>query len=163
MIEIMHDPLSQFFAHVGRRTLATGEVLFHTGDQVEQVFLLRAGQVLLVRHGADGSRMILHRAEPGDLLAEASVWSEVYHCDAVVRSTAEVAMAPRSEFRAALSRDPRIAEAWARRLARAVQAARLRAEIRGLRTVSERLDAWLGADGRLPERGGGRSWPRNSA
>jgi CRP-like cAMP-binding protein len=153
MIEIMPDPLDQFFADVGTRTLSAGEFLFHAGDPVQQVGLLRAGQVMLVRHGADGSRMILQRAEPGDLLAEASVWSDVYHCDAVVRSPAEVAMAPRSAFLAALARDPSLAEGWARRLARAVQAARLRAEIRGLRTVAERLDAWLGADSQLPDRG----------
>jgi hypothetical protein len=36
---------------------------------------------------------------------------------------------------------------------RAVQAARLRAEIRPLPRVANRLDAWLGADNRLPGRG----------
>jgi CRP-like cAMP-binding protein len=153
MIPIMRDPLDQFFADAGTLTLGAGETLFHAGDPVEQVFLVRSGDVMLVRHGADGSRMILHRAGPGDLLAEASVWSDRYHCDAVARSPTEVETVPRSAFRAALARDPELAEGWARRLARAVQAARLRAEIRGLRTVAERLDAWLGAEGRLPDRG----------
>jgi CRP-like cAMP-binding protein len=153
MIVIKSDPMTRFFASAATRSLGAGEYLFHAGDPVEQVFLLRAGEVLLVRHALDGSRMLLHRAAPGDLLAEASVWSDMYHCDAIVPSAAEVAVAPRSGFRAALSENPALAEGWARRLARAVQATRLRAEIRGLRTVAERLDAWLGADGRLPDRG----------
>ncbi len=62
-------------------------------------------------------------------------------------------MVSRSEFRTALSRDATLAESWAQSLSRALQAARLRAEIRGLRTVAERLEVWLGEDGRLPDRG----------
>ena len=41
-----------------------------------------------------------------------------------------------------------------RRLAHAVQEARMKSEIRTLRTVAERLDAWLSAkDGGLPPKG----------
>lgn len=46
-----------------------------------------------------------------------------------------------------------LAEAWAAHLARSVQAARLRAEIRTLRKVSERVDAWLGEGRALPDKG----------
>ena len=44
-------------------------------------------------------------------------------------------------------------ESWSALLARSVQAARLRAEIRSLPRVAERLDAWLGEGNALPERG----------
>ncbi|WP_233489021.1 hypothetical protein, partial [Rhodovulum sp. 12E13] len=61
--------------------------------------------------------------------------------------------APREVFRTRLKSDAGLAERWAQNLARTVQAARLRAEIRSLPRVADRLDAWL-ADGQsLPERG----------
>lgn len=46
------------------------------------------------------------------------------------------------------------AEAWARHLSSEVQRAWLRCEILALRTVAERLDAWLLTEGgALPEKG----------
>jgi CRP-like cAMP-binding protein len=60
---------------------------------------------------------------------------------------------PVSEFRRRLEQIPSLSGIWAAYLAHAVQAARLRAELRTLRTVAERLDAWLGGERSLPEKG----------
>ena len=49
--------------------------------------------------------------------------------------------------------DQDFAEAWAAHLAGEVRNARLRAEILTLKTVSERLDAWLADRDHLPEKG----------
>lgn len=46
-----------------------------------------------------------------------------------------------------------LADAWSAHLARSVQVARMRAEIRNLRTVAERVDAWQGEGRALPEKG----------
>ncbi|MFW6077468.1 MAG: Crp/Fnr family transcriptional regulator, partial [Hyphomicrobiales bacterium] len=56
-------------------------------------------------------------------------------------------------FLSALADDPALAASWSAILARGVQAARLRAEIRSLPKVAERLDAWLGEGNSLPEKG----------
>ena len=56
-------------------------------------------------------------------------------------------------FVARLRSDPDLAEVWARNLAHAVQAARLRAEIRSLPRVADRLDAWLAKGRSLPDKG----------
>ncbi|WP_372423114.1 Crp/Fnr family transcriptional regulator [Salinarimonas chemoclinalis] len=149
----MPDPIARLFENTPVRILEPGASLFRADDPVTHVFQVRSGEVMLVRHAGSGTRMILHRVPAGGIVAEASAWSRTYHCDAVAGWGASVAALPRATFRAALARDPGLAEHWAGELARAVQAARLRAEIRSLRTVSERLDAWL-ADGRaLPPRG----------
>lgn len=153
MIAIMREVVGRFFDDAPRRTFEPGESLFHRGDPVRSVFLLRSGHVDLVRHGATGTRMILHRAGAGSMLAEASVWSEAYHCDAVAVVASEVAVLPRTLFRSRLAGDPRLSEALAGALARALQSARLRAEIRSLTTVADRLDAWLDTGSSLPERG----------
>lgn len=155
MIVIMSGSIARLFDHAPRRALAEGEMLFGTGAPVGAMYMVVGGCIALMRHGPEGAAMVLHRALPGQVVAEASAWSDRYHCDAVATGSAEVAVLPRHAFRAALDGDATLAADWARQLAQAVQAARLRAEIRGLRGVSERLDAWLGAGGALPARG---SW-----
>lgn len=153
MIAIMSVSMELLFGDAPTRALRDGDVVFRVGAPVESVLFVRSGAVALVRHTQAGSRLVLHRARPGTIVAEASAWSETYHCDGVALGDTALAALPRAAFRAALAREPALLEAWAADLARAVQAARLRAEIRSLRTVPERLDAWLDAFGALPERG----------
>jgi len=88
------------------------------------------------------------------ILAEASVFAERYHCDAVAVLPTRTRAIAKSVLAAALARDPNLARAWAEHLAREVQAARLRAEILSLRTVAERLDAWVAMNARqFPSKG----------
>jgi CRP/FNR family transcriptional regulator, dissimilatory nitrate respiration regulator len=153
MIGIMSDLFEPLFIDAAAREFAAGDLLFRAGDPVVSMILLRAGQADLVRHTGHGLKMILQRAGPGQILAEASAWSEAYHCDAVAAEPCVAALLPRQVFVARLRSDPDLAELWARNLARAVQAARLRAEIRSLPRVADRLDAWLAEGHNLPEKG----------
>lgn len=71
----------------------------------------------------------------------------------IAAGAATVALTPLAAFRSALAAESRLADAWAAHLTRAVQAARLCAEIRTLRTVAARLNAWLEAGRTMPTRG----------
>lgn len=153
MIAVMYEPLSPIFAGARVVALASGAALFRAGAPVREMFQVRSGRVVLERHAASGDRLILHAATAGVVLAEASAYAAAYHCDAVAVEPTEVAAIPRARFRSALAADPALAEAWAAALARGVQAARLKAEIRSLPRVADRLDAWLDAENVLPERG----------
>jgi len=136
-------------------TFPRGAHLFHQDDPVRVVHVLREGAVQLRRHRPDGAFVVLQRAAAGDMLAEASVFAERYHCAALAIAPTRTRSVPVQALRAKLAEDPARALAFATHLAREVQAARLRAEILALRTVAERLDAWLAWQaGRLPERGG---------
>ncbi len=130
-----------------------GEWLFHSGDPVRSMYFVAEGAVDLARVTGAGAPVILQRARPGQVLAEASAYSAAYHCDARAITAASMRVVPVARFRERLARDTLLAEAWAAHLANAVQAARLRAEIRSLRTVAERLDAWLGEGRALPCKG----------
>jgi len=153
MIAIMLDGLSPLFEQGDEVALEPGQTLFHGGDPVRQVFLVKLGQMDLTRHGTGGQRAVLQRARAGDVLAEASAYSAQYHCAATAARPTRLRALPVHRFRDALQRDPALAEAWAATLARSVQAARMRAEIRGLRRVDQRLDAWLGENRHLPPKG----------
>jgi len=142
------------FAGGIERSLAPGAPLFLAGDPVRSMALVLEGRVDLVRATAAGGEVVLQRATAGQVVSEAAAYSETYHCDARTGARARLRLVSRDVFRARLRADPDVAELWAAQLARSVQAARLRAEVRSLRTVGARLDAWLGARGALPEKGG---------
>jgi len=138
-----------------RVVLGAGETLFRQGDAVRFLYLVRAGCVHLVRHDAGGGLAVMQRALAGMALAESSIFSEVYHCDAVAVADSELTRIVRADFRRAAEGDPRLMEDLARHLAREVQRARVRVEVLSKRTVRERLDAWLALnDGAWPARGG---------
>jgi len=136
------------------RRLPEGGFLFHRGDPVTSLFLVPEGTIELVRHRADGGMVILQRASRNAVLAEASVFSQRYHCDAFAASPSVVLAVPMTEVRSRLAQSPDFAEAWVEYLAHEVQEARLRSEILSLRTVARRLDAWLLSHGEpMPVKG----------
>jgi len=153
MLFPMRDALFPLFAGSRSLDLRAGQAVFLTGQRVEMIFMLRSGRAQLQRHTPHGARLILQNAVSGTVLAEASAYSENYHCDAVVIEAATLAALPKAAFIAALRDDPDLATAWSALLARSVQAARIRAEIRSLPKVAERLDAWLDEGHALPEKG----------
>ncbi|MDN3721980.1 Crp/Fnr family transcriptional regulator [Roseibium salinum] len=133
--------------------MAKDRAVFRSGDPVRSAYLVVAGQIDLVRHSGEGARMILHRSRSGQVVAEASVYERSYHCDGFAKETASLLAIPVTVFRDRLGANADLSERWAAHLAHSLQGARMQAEIRTLRTVSERLDAWL-ADARdLPPKG----------
>ena len=153
MIVIMSDAISLFFSQHPTRRAPAGTVLFLTGDTVSTVYFVRDGALALRRTTETGVEMILQTARSGDVLAEASAYSDTYHCDGLVLQDATYAAVARQKFREALKTDQALREAWDKRLARGIQSARSKAEIRGLKTVRERLEMWLALYGPLPAKG----------
>lgn len=153
MISIMSRAVGELFEMAAVRRHGAGQQIFHSGDRVRFLHLVETGRVDLVRQTRAGAQVILQRAGPGQVLAEASVYSAAYHCDARAITDTVLRVLPVSAFRRSLETTPGLAGVWAEHLAHAVQAARLRAELRTLRTVAERLDAWLGNGRALPEKG----------
>jgi CRP/FNR family transcriptional regulator, dissimilatory nitrate respiration regulator len=105
-----------------------------------------------------GSQLTTQRAGPGSILAEASLFSARYHCDAVADEQSIVQVVPIRKARAAFAEQPVLAAAWAHHLAQEVHRARTRAEIISLRTVSDRMDAWVALNGDVLRRKG--QWRR---
>ena len=149
MIVIMSEDLFPLFDGGFSRTLARDESLFLTGAPVRSMFLVTEGQVDLIRHTQSGLRILLHRVGSGAVLAEASAYSAAYHCDGTAACPAQVQSVALGTFRARLDASPD----WAARLAHGLQGSRLNAAIRSMRTVEERLEAWLADAKALPPKG----------
>jgi CRP-like cAMP-binding protein len=153
MIAVMSDALDILFAPAPLHRWPDGATLLHAGDAPSALYRVTRGRVLLRRSLADGAVITLQDAFPGDVLAEASAYAERYHCSAVAAGETEARALPLTAFRARIARDPLLAAGWAAHLARAVQSARFRIEVRSLPTVRARLDAWLSDGHALPGKG----------
>ncbi len=155
MIAIMFSELAAVLDGLPGRELdfRPGAPVFHLGDAVRLVHVVRAGVVHLIRYQEDGSALILQRAGAASILAEASVYSTRYYCDARAEIAAVTWAVPRDELRYRLAENPEFSQAWARHLAHEVQRARLHAEILSLKSVKARLSAWIAWNGALPRKG----------
>lgn len=131
-------------------TLAGGDVVFRAGDRARGLFCVEQGSVRLIRHLPDGSTATLHRANRGGLFAEAAVFADCYHCDAVAEQASLVRLFTKQSVRRALLLDETFAEAFTAHLARQVQDLRARIEILTLKSAADRVLAYL----RLHESGG---------
>lgn len=116
---------------VGRQRLKAGETLFRQDDPATAIYLVVAGRVRLVRHLEDGSSVVLHVARSSETFAEAALFADHYHCDAVAEATSEVSVIPKAGLLTVLETDPQ-----ARDL-------RARLELRNIRTAPDRIVAWL--------------------
>lgn len=156
MIAIMSSRLIEMLFEMrdSEHSLAPGETLFRAGDPVLRMFVVVEGAVGLLRYGEDGRHVLLQRAQAGSLLAEASYFSARYHCDAVASEPSRLAGVAVRELRAVEMDRPGFMRELAAHLAHDVQRMRAQAEILSLRTVAQRLDAWLLlSGGRLPAKG----------
>lgn len=137
------------------RKLKAGEPLFHLGDKTRGLYEVIAGRVRLTRVDRSGRETVLYVAGPGETIAEASLFSAVYHCDAVAGSDAVVRLYPKPAVLAAFAKDRKAAQDFSATLARQVMNLRTRLAQRDIRSARERLRHYFalnaGADGRTVE------------
>ena len=134
-----------------------GQYLFHRDESVKSMFLIASGAAHLIRHHSNGSAVILQRANAGSVLAEASLFTPEYHCDAIATSEVVARLISKAAMQKLFFSDQGFARAWAAHLAEEVRNARQHAEILSMKTVSERLDAWLADKEFLPDKGNWRA------
>lgn len=145
-----HTPLPEIATAI--HTVGAGEHLFHQGDAATAIFFIEAGELRLVRRTLDGGLVTLHKAQTGELFAEAALFAEAYHCDAIATVASRVRVYPKANLLAALHSEPALWESFTARLARQVQTLRMRLELRNVRSARERVLQYLslrcGHDGR---------------
>jgi len=128
---------------LSEQSLAAGTYLFHQGDPAKAVFVVASGIVRLERHTAEGHAIVIHRARAGESLAEAALYADAYHCDAVAEAPARVIVYPKDTMLALLQTDTAIAESVTAALARHVQVLRTRLELRNVRPALTRVFSYL--------------------
>lgn len=123
--------------------LAAGEQLFDQGATATAIYEVESGRLRLLRRTVDDHLVILHTARRGELLAEAALFSDTYHCDGVAAVSSRVRVYPKAEMIKALRANPAFAEALIARLAHQIQELRTRMELRNIRSARERVLQYL--------------------
>ena len=142
-------------------TLERDGRLFCQGDFVQSVFVVEDGLIELLRPHTDGRGILLQRAARHTVLAEASIYTDTYHCNAIASQPSQVYRVAKEDFLNHFNGHPQFAHQWTAYLAMSVQSARFRSEGLTLKTVAERLDGWLSwPSNTLPEKG---QWMRLAA
>ncbi len=121
------------------RVLEAGETLFRQGDRAAAIFEVEQGRVRLLRHSIDNHAVPLHTARAGELFAEAALFADRYHCDAVAAVPSRVHAYPKRTLLAAFRNDPALAERFMAVLARQIHVLRSRLEERNIRSARERV------------------------
>jgi CRP/FNR family transcriptional regulator, dissimilatory nitrate respiration regulator len=125
------------------RKLKAGEVLFRRGGKTVGLFEVITGRVRLARADRSGHEIVLHVASAGETLAEASLFSAQYHCDATASTDAIVRVYPKRDVLAALEENPKAAQTFSATLAHQVMNLRTRLEQRNIRRAAERVRHFL--------------------
>ena len=121
------------------RLLDAGETLFRQGSRTVGLYKVISGKVRLVRAERSGREAVLHSAGPGQTIAEASLFSSTYHCDAIATTHAVVRLYPKAAILNGFKRNPGFAEAFMAMLARQIMDLRTSLERSKIHSAPERI------------------------
>lgn len=93
----------------------------------------------LVRVTPDGVTVTLHQVRSGEMFAEASLFSQHYHCDARADRESVVGWYPKAKLLAQLRGDADALWNFSRELASRLQGLRQRYELKQIRSAPERI------------------------
>lgn len=142
MIPSPYDCLS-LNAH-RRFDMKQGDVIFRQGDATLGLFVVISGCVHLERVAPNGDRIVIHRAFDGASFAEASIFSETYHCDAVVIQPGAALRIDKTAVLEGFS-NAEFARDYGRQATKQVQLQRQILEIVAIKSAEERVLAGLAA------------------
>lgn len=120
--ELPDAALAALASRVRWRTLGRGEVIFHEGEPVEALYVLRSGRVRAVTYGPDGKELTFRIIEPGELFPHVGLFDGGgYPATAEVLEEAEVGALTRDAVLDLAAHDPRVALALLRDLEQRVR------------------------------------------
>lgn len=130
-----------------RIAASSGTAVFRQDDSARGPYLLVSGAVEMVRHTEEGHRIVLHQAHASDTLAEASLFSDRYHCACIATRDSRLILLDKTVVLDRMERDTGFAQALLKRMASQVQGYRRQIEILAIRGAEDRVLAALDAFG----------------
>jgi CRP-like cAMP-binding protein len=119
--------------------LEKNHILFRQGEQVSSLFYVTTGEVTLSRYGLAGDEVIIHVAQSKETFAEAALFSNVYHCNAVVTKDTQLWAINKSVTLEFAKRNPPFAMDLTERFAKQIQQLRSQKELLAVRSATERV------------------------
>lgn len=125
------------------QNLVAGQVLFHHRDSAEYIFALEVGRIRLVRYTCEGNMVVFQIVRAKESFAESALFTELYHCNAVVEVPSRVICYPKTLVWEAIQNNPDLALSLLRRFDRKSQSLKKLLELRSIRSARDRLLQYL--------------------
>jgi CRP-like cAMP-binding protein len=119
--------------------LTKGETLFKQKDDVVNIFYLQSGKIQLIRNTIDGTPVILHTGQQSETFAEASLFSNQYHCSAIATLASEIQYVNKKALLEYLEDNPSEMKTLLSIFAGQVRDLRATNEIKNIRSANERI------------------------
>jgi CRP-like cAMP-binding protein len=130
---------SQFSKH----SFVKKQMVFIVNDPVLHFYQVETGLVKLCRYNAKGQPMTMQIAKAGDILSEASLFSEHYHCFAECLATSTLAVFKKSDILHEMSIYPQKAMLILQIYSKELRNLRHKLEDNASQTADERLLSYL--------------------
>jgi len=124
-------------------SLSKGDMLFKQGDPVTNIYFIKIGKIKLIRNTSDGSPVILHIGEQGESIAEASLFSDLYHCSAIADSNSTVLYVKKSVLLIFMQENPKVMIELLAILSHQVRDLRTINEIKNIHSANERILSYI--------------------
>jgi CRP/FNR family transcriptional regulator, anaerobic regulatory protein len=122
------------------RKVAANETLWCEGEERSHIFTVRSGAVCLSRMLADGRRIVLGFAYPGDVIG---IGSDVHRCDAQTVQATQLEAVPAAAFKRAVIADPSLGHQATAAVSQALDAAYQHLALISKLSANERLASFL--------------------
>jgi CRP-like cAMP-binding protein len=110
--DLPQEHLARLEAISNEISVKKGVLLFSPGDAARGFFAVLAGAVRLYRVSPKGKEISLEIAGAGRTIAEASLFSDIYHCYAEAIRDSTVCLVRKDAFLELIQKDPQFAVAW---------------------------------------------------
>jgi CRP-like cAMP-binding protein len=126
-----------------KRKLVAGQMLFDQGDATVGVYEVVSGKVWQVRIDPKGRDVVVGIAGPGEMIAEASLFSRTHDCAATALTNAVVRLYRKATLLTQLERDPQAALSFMATLVEQIRNLRIRLERRSIPSARDRVRHYL--------------------
>lgn len=141
---MLPEPFSRLpLSATSRISYQIDEAVFKMEDRSDAFFFIISGEVHLRRYTQNGDLIVIHRAFSDQYFAEASLFSDNYHCDAIAVQNADLIHIDRFKVLELIKADSDFALQMTAFLAKQVQDYRRLLELRSIRSAKVRVYAGL--------------------
>lgn len=133
------DSLFHEVSSIKKKYFKAGENIFYQRDSAKNIYAVEKGQVSLERSTIEGRCVVMYTANAGDSFAEASLFSDTYHCNAIATRDSLVHVYPKQKILEDLRTHPEKTEQLISLLASQVRTLRTKLEIRNILSARERI------------------------
>ena len=125
------------------QNLVAGQVLFHHRDPAKYIFVLEIGRIRLVRYTCEGNLVVFQIVRSLESFAESALFTELYHCNAIVEVPSRVICYPKTLVWEVLQNNCNLALSLLRRFDSKSQSLKKLLELRSIRIARDRLLQYL--------------------